>query len=39
MSSAISKVCFIGIGKMGWPMAARLAGAGFEVAPVDADSK
>jgi 3-hydroxyisobutyrate dehydrogenase len=35
MIGAISKVCFIGIGKMGWPMAGRLASAGFEVAPVD----
>jgi 3-hydroxyisobutyrate dehydrogenase len=36
MSGTIAKVCFIGLGKMGWPMAARLAGAGFEVAPMDA---
>jgi len=34
--SKIGKVCFIGLGKMGWPMAARLAGAGFEILPVDA---
>ncbi len=33
---ATGKVCFIGLGKMGWPMAARLVGAGFDVAPVDA---
>jgi 3-hydroxyisobutyrate dehydrogenase len=32
----VKKVCFVGIGKMGWPMAARLARAGFDVAPVDA---
>ncbi len=37
MSGAgVAKVCFIGLGKMGWPMAARLSGAGFELAPVDA---
>jgi 3-hydroxyisobutyrate dehydrogenase len=36
MTGKIKTVCFIGVGKMGWPMAARLAGVGFEVAPVDA---
>ena len=30
-----SKVAFIGIGNMGWPMAARLVGAGFRVAAYD----
>src|SRR5579883_233240 len=35
-AAAIGKVCFIGLGKMGWPMAARLVSAGFDVAPVDA---
>ncbi|MDQ7980646.1 NAD(P)-dependent oxidoreductase [Paraburkholderia sp. SARCC-3016] len=29
--AAFSKVAFIGIGNMGWPMAARLSAAGFEV--------
>ncbi|MGA7327838.1 MAG: NAD(P)-dependent oxidoreductase [Rhodomicrobium sp.] len=33
---SLSKVCFIGLGKMGWPMASRLAAAGFKVAPIDA---
>jgi 3-hydroxyisobutyrate dehydrogenase len=32
----IKRVCFVGIGNMGWPMAARLVGAGFEVAVTDA---
>ncbi|HVJ52323.1 MAG TPA: NAD(P)-dependent oxidoreductase [Aliidongia sp.] len=36
MSAQFSKVAFIGIGNMGWPMAARLIGAGFEVAVCDA---
>jgi 3-hydroxyisobutyrate dehydrogenase len=31
-----SRVAFIGIGNMGWPMAARLVGAGFDVAVCDA---
>ncbi|UFZ06300.1 NAD(P)-dependent oxidoreductase [Bradyrhizobium ontarionense] len=30
------KVLFVGIGNMGWPMAARLIGAGFEVSVNDA---
>jgi len=30
------KVLFVGIGNMGWPMAARLVGAGFDVAVNDA---
>jgi len=34
--AAIGRVGFIGIGRMGWPMAARLRGAGFEVAVQDA---
>ena len=33
---AIKRVCFVGIGNMGWPMAARLVRAGFEVAVMDA---
>ncbi len=32
----IKRVCFVGIGNMGWPMAARLIRAGFEVAVADA---
>jgi len=34
--SAPRKVLFVGIGNMGWPMAARLVGAGFAVAVNDA---
>ena len=34
--SAIRRIGFIGIGNMGWPMAANLLKAGFEVAVVDA---
>lgn len=30
------RIAFIGIGNMGWPMAARLAGAGFQVTACDA---
>jgi 3-hydroxyisobutyrate dehydrogenase len=33
--SAISKVAFIGIGNMGWPMAANLVKAGFDVTVCD----
>ena len=33
---AIKRVCFVGIGNMGWPMAARLVRGGFEVAVTDA---
>ena len=33
---AIRRIGFIGIGNMGWPMAARLVGAGFEVTVCDA---
>jgi len=33
---AIKRICFVGIGNMGWPMAARLVQAGFEVAVADA---
>ena len=36
MSAAICRVGFIGIGNMGWPMAANLVKAGFEVAVADA---
>ncbi len=32
----VKKVSFIGLGKMGWPMAACAAGAGFDIAPIDA---
>jgi 3-hydroxyisobutyrate dehydrogenase len=35
-ADAIKRVCFVGIGNMGWPMAARLVQAGFEVAVTDA---
>lgn len=34
--SAVKRICFIGIGNMGWPMAACLMKAGFEVAVTDA---
>jgi 3-hydroxyisobutyrate dehydrogenase len=34
----IKRVCFVGIGNMGWPMAAQLVRAGFEVAVTDAVS-
>jgi 3-hydroxyisobutyrate dehydrogenase len=37
-ADAIKRVCFVGIGNMGWPMAARLVRAGFEVAVTDAVS-
>ena len=33
---ALRRIAFIGIGNMGWPMAARLVGAGFEVVACDA---
>ena len=36
MGAAIRRVGFIGIGNMGWPMAANLVKAGFEVAVCDA---
>lgn len=32
----LRRVAFIGVGNMGWPMAARLVGAGFEVVACDA---
>jgi 3-hydroxyisobutyrate dehydrogenase len=32
----LRRIAFIGIGNMGWPMAARLVGAGFEVVVCDA---
>jgi 3-hydroxyisobutyrate dehydrogenase len=35
-ADAIKRICFVGIGNMGWPMAARLVRAGFEVAVTDA---
>jgi 3-hydroxyisobutyrate dehydrogenase len=35
-ADAIKRVCFVGIGNMGWPMAARLVRAGFEVTVTDA---
>jgi 3-hydroxyisobutyrate dehydrogenase len=34
-AASIKRVAFIGIGNMGWPMAARLVGAGFHVAVCD----
>jgi len=36
VSEAGARVAFAGLGAMGWPMAARLVGAGFGVAGVDA---
>lgn len=36
MSAALKKIGFVGIGNMGWPMAANLVKAGFEVAVADA---
>ncbi|MDB5620190.1 NAD(P)-dependent oxidoreductase [Tardiphaga sp.] len=36
MSAALRRIAFIGLGNMGWPMAARLQQAGFEVAVSDA---
>src|ERR1019366_10521909 len=35
-ADAIKRVCFVGIGNMGWPRAPRLVGAGFEVSVTDA---
>ena len=34
---ATSKVAFVGLGNMGWPMAGNLTRAGFQVTGVDAD--
>jgi 3-hydroxyisobutyrate dehydrogenase len=34
-AAAVKSVCFVGIGNMGWPMAARLVQAGFQVAVAD----
>lgn len=36
MPAAIRRVGFVGIGNMGWPMAANLVRAGFEIAVCDA---
>jgi pyrroline-5-carboxylate reductase len=36
MSGPVKRVGFIGIGNMGWPMAANLVKAGFDVAVCDA---
>ena len=36
MSAAIKKIGFVGIGNMGWPMAANLVKAGFDVTVCDA---
>ena len=36
MSAPITSVAFIGIGNMGWPMAANLVKAGFDVTVCDA---
>lgn len=33
---AVRRICFIGLGNMGWPMAAQLLKAGFEVTVSDA---
>jgi 3-hydroxyisobutyrate dehydrogenase len=33
---ALRRIAFVGIGNMGWPMAARLVDAGFDVVAVDA---
>jgi 3-hydroxyisobutyrate dehydrogenase len=33
------KVAFVGLGNMGWPMAANLARAGFQVTGIDADRR
>jgi 3-hydroxyisobutyrate dehydrogenase len=38
-TAAFKKVAFVGIGNMGWPMAARLVGARFHVAVCDAAPK
>lgn len=35
-SGTLSRIAFIGIGNMGWPMAVRLVGAGFAVVACDA---
>ena len=37
-ADAIKRVCFVGIGNMGWPMAARLVRAGFETSVTDAEA-
>lgn len=34
--AVLRRIAFIGIGSMGWPMAARLVGAGFDVVACDA---
>jgi 3-hydroxyisobutyrate dehydrogenase len=34
-AGAVKRVCFVGIGNMGWPMATRLVQAGFQVAVTD----
>jgi 3-hydroxyisobutyrate dehydrogenase len=33
--TVVKSICFVGIGNMGWPMAARLVQAGFQVAVSD----
>jgi 3-hydroxyisobutyrate dehydrogenase len=35
---SLPKVGFIGLGNMGWPMASRLAGAGYPLTVLDADA-
>ncbi len=35
-ASPLRRIGFVGIGNMGWPMAANLLKAGFEVAACDA---
>lgn len=39
MTTAVKNIGFIGIGNMGWPMAANLAKAGFSVSVHDADQQ
>jgi 3-hydroxyisobutyrate dehydrogenase len=36
MGATITRIGFVGIGRMGWPMALRLIGAGYQVAVQDA---
>lgn len=37
MTSDLTRVAFVGLGNMGWPMAANLLRAGFQVTGIDAD--
>jgi 3-hydroxyisobutyrate dehydrogenase len=36
MSAPLKRIAFIGIGNMGWPMAARIVGAGLDIVVCDA---